>query len=84
MVRPVPFAVIPGGRLEGDSLSGSGKSQASDRADRVMADLTLAFALDIDQAQTDEEKWPLGRTTAFVVLSSAALWALIAGLIYII
>jgi hypothetical protein len=52
--------------------------------DQVMADLALAFALDIDQAQADEEKWPIGQTLAFAVLSSAALWALTAGLIYII
>jgi hypothetical protein len=84
MVRPVPFAVIPGGRPEGDSLLGGGNSQASVSADRVMAELTLAFALDIARAHADEPKWPLGRTMAFVVLSSAALWALIAELISII
>ena len=51
--------------------------------DQVMAELALAFALDIDlaNAQADEEKWPMGRTLAFAILTSAALWALIASLI---
>ena len=52
--------------------------------DQVMADLALAFALDMDQAQADEEKWPMGRTLAYAILTSAALWALIAGVVYII
>ena len=77
MVRTAPFVVAP----KGDVLSGIG----SDRPmDQVMADLALAFALDMDQAQADEEKWPVGRTLAFAILTSAALWALIAGVVYII
>jgi hypothetical protein len=77
MARTAPSVVVP----KGDVLSGIG----SDRPmDQVMADLALAFALDIDQAQADQEKWPMGRTLAFVILTSAALWALIGGLIYII
>ena len=79
MARAAPSVVAP----NADVLSGIG----SDRPmDQVMADLALAFALDIDlaKAQADEEKWPMGRTVAFAVLSSAALWALIVGLIYII
>ncbi len=80
MVRPASFAVMPGGRPEGDGLSGNSELVERRRADRVMADLTLAFALDIDQAQADEEKWPMGRTLAFAILTSAGLWALIAGL----
>ncbi|MGC9953110.1 MAG: hypothetical protein ABSD21_02375 [Rhizomicrobium sp.] len=52
--------------------------------DQVMADLALAFALDIDQAQADEAKWPIGHTLAFAILTSAALWALIAGVVCLI
>ena len=40
--------------------------------------------IDVAKAQADEEKWPMGRTMRFVILSSAALWALIAGFVYII
>jgi hypothetical protein len=79
MARTAPSVAVP----DADALSGIG----SDRPmDQVMADLALAFALDIDLANTqaDEEKWPMGRTLAFAILTSAALWALIAGLIYII
>lgn len=77
MARTAPSVAVP----NADVPSGIG----SDRPmDQVMADLALAFALDIDQAQADEEKWPIGQTLAFAVLSSAALWALTAGLIYII
>jgi len=79
MARTSPFAVIP----KADVLSGIGLDRPMDQ---VMADLALAFALDIDLAkvEADEDKWPLGRSIRFVILSSAALWALIAGLIYII
>ena len=56
--------------------------------DRVMAGLAAAFALDVDLANTaerrDVEKWPPGRTFWFVVLSSAALWAVIVGLIILL
>jgi len=79
MVRAVPF--VPSS--QSDVLSGTGS--AEDRAmDQVIADLAVAFALDIDQAQADETKWPMGHTLAFAILTSAALWALIAGVIYII
>jgi hypothetical protein len=77
MARTAPSIAVP----NADIQSGI----CSDRPmDQVMADLALAFALDIDLAQADGEKWPMGRTLAFAILSSAALWALIAGLIYII
>ncbi len=79
MTRTARFVVVP----KGDALSGIG----SDRPmDQVMADLALAFALDIDLAkmEADEEKWPMGRTLAFTILTSAALWALIASLVYFI
>jgi len=79
MARTSPFAVIP----KADVLSGIGLDRPMDQ---VMADLALAFALDIDLAkeQADEEKWPMGHTVAFAILTSAALWALIAGVVYII
>ena len=56
--------------------------------DRVMAGLAAAYALDIDlvnaAGRRAVEKWPPGRTFWFVVLSSAGLWALIAGLIILL
>jgi hypothetical protein len=79
MARTAPLVVTS----KGNVLSGIG----SDRPmDQVMADLALAFTLDIDLAkvEADEEKWPMGRTLAFAILASATLWALIAGLIYVI
>ena len=78
MARAATFAVIPGGRLEQDGSFGAGKLEGRVRADRAMTDLSRAFALDIDQVQV-EAKWPLGRTFAFVLLSSVVLWALIVG-----
>ncbi len=84
MVRPASFVVTPDGRLEDESLPGGSEFVEERRADRVMADLALAFSLDIDQGQVVEEKWPMGRTLAFAILASAALWALIGGLIYFI
>jgi hypothetical protein len=77
MVRAAPFVEIS----EGDVSSAIGLDRPMDQ---VMADLALAFALDIDQAQADEEKWPMGRTLAFTFSSSVALWALIVGLVYLI
>jgi hypothetical protein len=79
MARAAPSVVVP----NADIVSGIG----SDRPmDQVIADLALAFALDIDLAkeQADEEKWPMGHTVAFAILTSAALWAVIAGFIYIV
>ncbi|MDE2495520.1 MAG: hypothetical protein KGL97_16605 [Alphaproteobacteria bacterium] len=51
-----------------------------------MTDLALAFDLDINlaNAEAEEAKWPMGRSLAFAVLTSAALWALIAGVIALI
>jgi hypothetical protein len=77
MARPAPFVVAP----KGDALSDIGLDRPMHQA---MADLALAFSLDVDQAQADEKKWPMGRTLAFAILTSAALWALIAGLVYTI
>ncbi len=81
MVRPAPFVAAP----YKDILS-EFESAENRPSDRIMADLALAFSLDIDLAneQAAEEKWPAGRTAMFVVLSCAALWALIAGLIFVI
>jgi hypothetical protein len=45
--------------------------------------LAFAFKIDLANAQADETKWPMSRTSAFVVLTGAALWALIVGLVYI-
>lgn len=45
----------------------------------VLSELAQAFSFDLDQANVEEsdEKWPMGRTLAFVAMSSAALWVLI-------
>jgi len=53
------------------------------RMDQVMAELTLAFARDIEMAGTEPvgEKWPMAWSLAFVVVSSVALWVLVAVLI---
>lgn len=80
MVRATSFAPSS----ENDILPEVGS--ADDRAmDRIMADLALAFDLDIDlaNAEGEEAKWPMGHTLVFVVFTSAALWALIAGAIYL-
>jgi hypothetical protein len=86
ITRATSFAVIPGGHLEQDTSYGVGKLEKRPRDDRAMTDLSRAFALDIDfdidQAQA-EAKWPLGRTLAFAIVLSAALWILITGAIYI-
>ena len=83
MARAASFALIPGGRHEGESRSGVGKLEGRPLADRVLTDLSQTFALDIDQVQA-EAKWSLGRTLTLTILLSAALWILIAGTIYII
>ena len=70
---------------ESDVLADGGSSD--DHAmDRIMADLALAFDLDIDLANAEDEepKWPMGHTLAFVIVTSAALWALIAGFIFLV
>lgn len=52
----------------------------------VLNELAQAFSFDLDQAnvQDDDAKWPMGRTMAFVAMSSAALWALILYIISVI
>ena len=52
----------------------------------VLAELTQAFSFDLDPAniQDDDAKWPMGRTMAFVAMSSAALWVLILYIISVI
>jgi len=51
--------------------------------DKVMAELALAFARDLEIADSEPvgEKWPAAWTLAFVVTSSVVLWVLIAVLV---
>ena len=52
----------------------------------VLAELAQAFTFDLDAAdvQDEEAKWPMGRTMAFVAMSSAALWVLILYIVSVI
>ena len=88
MPRAVPFVVIRGDRLDDEPVSSTNYLDGRRRADRVMAELTMAFAHDAAAAAVAEEtalaKWPTGWTLAFVISTSAALWAMIAGFVYFI
>jgi hypothetical protein len=88
VARSAPFEIFPLGQPAGAAPVGIVGPDEERRMDQMMADLAAAFALDHDLVNTlerqDGEKWPPGRTILFVVLSSAALWALIAGLITLI
>jgi len=54
--------------------------------DKVMAELALAFARDVEIAEAEPvgEKWPAAWSLAFVVVSSVALWVFIAALVAVI
>ena len=49
------------------------------RADERMAQLALAFEMDLALAGAGEPKWPMGYTIAFALAGGLALWAAIAG-----
>ena len=88
MVRAASFDFAPAPLPENTILPGLEDEGEKRRMARVMADLAVAFALDIDLASTpqepDVEKWPPWRTIGFAVVTSLVLWALIAGLIAIL
>ncbi len=88
MARTASADVLPDSQPEGAVLPSLGSEGEKRRMDRVMADLAVAFTLDIDLAsdlaEPGVEKWPPWRTLGFAVLTSLALWALIAGLIVIL
>ncbi len=81
MGRTAPFVAAP--RHDAGVPSGSGESGKDIGMDKVMAELALAFARDIEIADAGPvgEKWPMGWSLAFIVVSSVALWVLIAVLI---
>lgn len=84
MAGSIPFNMPPGQPTDAALAAGAGP--AEDRhMDQVVAGLAAAFALDIDLAHPKErqfeEKWPPGRTLWFVVVCSAALWAMIAAFV---
>ena len=54
------------------------------RADERMAQLALAFEMDLALAGADEPKWPMGYTIAFALAGGLALWAAIAGVAHLI
>ena len=45
----------------------------------VLTELAQAFSFDLDaeNAQDEDAQWPMGRTMAFVAMSSAVLWVVI-------
>jgi len=75
MGRTAPFVVAP--KSDTSLPSGIGEEL---RMDKVMAELTLAFARDIEIANGEAagERWSAAWSLAFVVVSSAVLWTLIA------
>lgn len=81
MVRAASFVSGPENKVLPDARPANNHAM-----DKVMTDLALAFDLDINlaNAEAEEAKWPMGRSLAFAVLTSAALWALIAGVIALI
>ena len=81
MGRTAPFVVAP--KSDARLASGIGDLGEDLRMDKVMADLALAFARDIEiaGAEPDVGKWSPARTLAFVVVSNVALWIIIAALI---
>ncbi|GAA0565020.1 hypothetical protein [Rhizomicrobium electricum] len=58
-------------------------SLAEVRAERRPA-LPVSFEMDWNQIHAEEEPWELGRTIWFAVAISAALWAVIAGLLWFV
>jgi len=80
----IPFDMPPG--QPADAVLARSAGAAEERhMDQVVTGLAAAFALDIDLSHAAErryeEKWPPGRTLWFVILCSAALWAMIAALV---
>lgn len=84
MAGSIPFDIPPGQPADA-ALAGSAGPAEERHMDHVVAGLAAAFALDIDLSRAAEqrydEKWPPGRTLWFVVLCSAALWAMIAAVV---
>jgi hypothetical protein len=58
-------------------------SLADVRAER-RSSLPVSFEMDWNQVHAEEEPWELGRTIWFAVTISAALWAVIAGVLWFV
>lgn len=58
-------------------------SLAEVRAER-REPLPVSFEIDWNQLHAEEEPWEIGRTIWFAVVVSAALWALIAGVLWFV
>ena len=78
MGRTAPFVVAP--KSDPSLPLDTGDFGEELRMDKVMSDLALAFARDLEIADAKPvgEKWPMAWSLAFVVVSSAVLWTLIA------
>ena len=81
MGRTAPFVVAP--KSYPSLPLDTGDFGEELRMDKVMSDLALAFARDLEIADSEPvgEKWPAAWTLAFVVTSSVVLWVLIAVLV---
>ena len=78
MGRTAPFVIAS--KSDARPASGTGGLGEELRMDKVMADLALAFARDIEIAGAEPEvgRWSPAWTLTFVVVSSVALWVIIA------
>jgi len=57
---------------------------ADERAERRTAVLPVALEMDWTRIQAEDESQPMGRTIWFAVLVSTALWAVIAGALWLV
>lgn len=57
---------------------------AAARAERHISVLPVPLEIDWTELHTDEEPEPMGRTIWFAVLTSTALWAVIAGVLWLV
>jgi len=71
--------------LSGHDKAFAGVAAEDDvRPEQRMAELALAFDLELAAAEADTDKWPLGSTIAFAVSVSAALWIVIGVIAYFV
>lgn len=54
------------------------------RGDRRMANLALSLEMDLADADTSDTKWMMGSTIGFSLVVSAALWGMIAAVVYFV
>ena len=84
MGRTAPSIAIP--HQDADRSAGLDHIGQELGMDKMMAELALAFARDLEIAEAEPvgEKWPAAWSLGFVVASSVALWVLIAALVAVI